>query len=675
MGRLGGPFLFEEPRLDMPRSIRDARAAWWLVALAAATFAAYLPGLSGGFLFDDYPNLAILGTSAPFSSADALLSFLTSGTADPIGRPLALLSFLANARDWPDNPGGFLRLNLFLHVLNAVLLYGLLRRLDEVLAPHRGRWIALLAAAAWALHPLFVSTVLYAVQREAMLPALFVFSSLIGYLEGRKRFLAGSGNAGLGLMACSLAAGTVLASASKANGILLPIFALVLEWTVLRSADAETPERAQKLRKAQRLLLWLPASVVVLYLLHFVWHWNTFLPSRGWSIGQRLMTQPRVLFDYLQLLAIPRSTSSGLFNDDYVVSSGWLTPAATLPAAIGIVGAIALAFGLRRRLPALSAAALFFFAGHLVESGPIPLELYFEHRNYLPAALLGWPLARALATWNIATSRKVALAIGLLTLLGLTTIQRASLWGQPERMAAVYLLTNPDSSRAQAVVAEAQIGAGRAEEARARLDAQWRAKPDDLQIAFNYANAACAVGGIDAAHLARLAATLRDARFGTRFINPWAREIADREPPCTGLGKDELETLLGETNKNPALDAAFHDEEIEPLLATLALRRGEPDAALRHFDASLRAYVAPNLAARQASELAEGGYYWHALRHLDHYAAWQHRAVQPGPGMPRVHAWLLRRQGYWPRELAILRRKLIIAASEPPVAAAREPHR
>jgi hypothetical protein len=33
--------------------------------------------------------------------------------------------------------------------------------------------------------------------------------------------------------------------------------------------------------------------------------------------------------------------------------------------------------------------------------------------------------------------------------------------------------------------------------------------------------------------------------------------------------------------------------------------------------------------------------------------------------MPRVHTWLLERQGYWPHELGELRRKLLVELATP----------
>src|SRR4051812_32137111 len=82
---------------------------------------AYWPGLSGGFLFDDFANLPSIGAYGPIDNATAFWRYVTSGAADPTGRPLALLSFLVDARSWPADPWPFKRTNVLLHLVNGLL--------------------------------------------------------------------------------------------------------------------------------------------------------------------------------------------------------------------------------------------------------------------------------------------------------------------------------------------------------------------------------------------------------------------------------------------------------------------------------------------------------------------------------------------------------------------------
>jgi protein O-mannosyl-transferase len=313
-------------------------------------------------------------------------------------------------------------------------------------------------------------------------------------------------------MLAGIGLGTLLAVLAKANGILLPLLALVLEATVLRAGDGASaatavapalvaaPAAGAAGAAGGGLPRALPPAL------------HDPIDVRSWTIAERLMTQPRVLLDYLQLLLVPRVLSTGLYNDAYVVSTGWLVPWTTLPAALAIAGLAAFAFAVRRRWPVLSAGLLFWFAGHLLESSVVPLELYFEHRNYLPALLLFWPLAHALVHWRVRWSVRGLAAAAMLALLAVTTWQRAQLWGQPERLAAVWALQNPGSPRSQATAAMDEMRSGRPDLAARRLEPLVAAAPAELQWVLNLADARCMAGGMDTATAGRV--THRDC--GTR---------------------------------------------------------------------------------------------------------------------------------------------------------------
>jgi protein O-mannosyl-transferase len=634
-----------------------------LALLLAATGLAYLPGLSGGFLFDDFINLDALGKRGAIDDWPALWRYLTSGAADPTGRPLALLSFLLDARDWPADPRPFLRTNLLLHLLNGVLLFALLRALGRHLdgAGPRTDWAAVLGAGIWLLHPLFVSTTLYIVQREAMLPATFVMIGLLAYVHGR-RLHATRPRTGAAWMLLGIGLSTLLAVLAKANGVLLPLLALVLEATVLRAGDGSSAEAvAHRLRRWRRLLLVLPALLIAAYLARYLLLLHDPIDVRSWTIAERLMTQPRVLLDYLQLLLVPRVLSTGLYNDAYVVSTGWLVPWTTLPAALAIVALGVAAFVFRRRWPVLSAGVLFWFAGHLLESSVVPLELYFEHRNYLPALLLAWPLARALVHWRVRWSMRALAAVAVLALLAATTWQRTQLWGQPERLAAVWAVQNPDSPRAQATAAMQEMRAERPDLASHRLAPVVAAAPTELQGVLNLADARCMAEGLDASTAARVSHALRHARHGQHLAWRWLDGMIDRTAPgaCPGVDATVLQQWIDALAANPAMASPGRQQDAAALAGRLALLMELPERALMHFDRGLAADPRPDTAAQQAAQLARHGHYAQALAHLEHYerlAAGSPTDV--GPGMPRLHRWVLERQGYWRNEFDALRRQL-----------------
>src|SRR5690606_470084 len=90
----------------------------------------------------------------------------------------------------PDS-WGYKYHNLLIHLLNGLLLFWLLQKLLPRLAPQitpeTTVAIAGLTVATWLLHPLLMSTVLYAVQRMAQLSALFTLAALLCYVFARRQ--------------------------------------------------------------------------------------------------------------------------------------------------------------------------------------------------------------------------------------------------------------------------------------------------------------------------------------------------------------------------------------------------------------------------------------------------------------------------------------------------------
>ena len=674
-----------------PDLARSLRFPTWLGlgALLLLAWFAYRPGLHGGFVFDDFVNLDALGATGRVDDWAAFWRYLTSGSADPTGRPLAMLSFLLDARDWPADPWPFLRSNILLHLANGALLFALLRqlgrrlqechpeakpkdllsipgtgkesgrafpRIESGIGMTRGDAAALLGAGLWLLHPLFASTTLYIVQREAMLAATFSLLGLLAWGHGRA-LLARAPRAGVAWMIGGIGVGTLLAMSCKANGALLPLLAWVLDATVYRR-DGETP-LAKRLRIA---LLVLPGLLLCGYVLSKLAQWSAPLDSRPWTIGQRVLTEPRVLLDYLRLLLVPRVLSNGVYNDGFAWSTGLLHPASTLPALLGVLALLAAGFALRARAPAVSAAVLFFFAGHLLESTTLPLELYFEHRNYLPAMLLGWPLARAVVRWQVPAAWRGALAAVLLALLAAITWQRAALWADQPRMAALWAATNPGSSRAIATQALFAMRAQRPELAMATLAEPWKRRPYDLQLALNYASAACMARALTPDDIAAVATALQHATEGDQLVYRWlgdALELA-QAGGCPGLDIDTAERWTRAALANPRLASMpGRRQDLHSVLGRIALARGDAGAALREFRSALDAWPTPDAAAQQSALLASSGHPAEGLALLDHYAAIAPlRKRAGGWNMPRVHEWVLERQGYWRNEFAELRRKM-----------------
>jgi tetratricopeptide (TPR) repeat protein len=132
------------------------------------------------------------------------------------------------------------------------------------------------------------------------------------------------------------------------------------------------------------------------------------------------LTEPRIIVFYLSQIFYPVADRLSLVHD-IEVSTGLFQPWKTLPAILFILGLTASATWQITKRPLFAFAVLFFLLNHIIESTIIPLELIFEHRNYLPSLFLFVPIAAGLK-WTIDyyAERKKAMAIlltGFITLL------------------------------------------------------------------------------------------------------------------------------------------------------------------------------------------------------------------------------------------------------------------
>lgn len=426
-------------------------AALALLGLCLLTALAYWPGLRGPWLFDDPANLDVVGQwrAGLIGWREAILS----NHSGPGGRPLSMASFVLSAAIGGYTPFAFKLGNLLLHLANGVLVFALLRQFahrDALL----GTWsltAPLAVAAMWMLHPLLVSTTLYAVQRMAMLSATFVLLALLAYLHGRQRVDAGQVRTGVFLMFVCMPLATLAAFFSKETGLLAPLMCGVLELGYCAPRGAARRPWPARIFLGLGVVLPCIAGAVLLALKpgRFIGGYA----NRSFTLPERSLTELRVLWDYVGSVLAPWGPRLSLFRDDYVLSTGLMTPLSTLVALLAWLAVITLAVALRRRVPAFSVGVGLFLVGHLLESTIFPLLIYFEHRNYLPAlgvlwaaaGLLAWAGARA-AVHMHGPRRVFGAAIMLVILaLGMATHARAIVWQDMARLLASSLHYHPDS--------------------------------------------------------------------------------------------------------------------------------------------------------------------------------------------------------------------------------------
>ncbi len=590
------------------------KIGWGLLLLCVAV--AYWPGLGGPFVFDDFATLEPLGNFGGISDWESFKAYVLGGTAGPTGRPLALVSFVADAQTWPSDAWPFKRSNLIIHMINGVLIGLLISKILAILDFERQdiRWIALLSAAAWLLHPFLVSTTLYVVQRMAQLSALFVIAGLLFYLKGRLLVLTRPHRAYL-IMSASVCLFTLIGVLAKENAILLPLLIGVLEWTVIAS-------RGEKLgvlsRRFTISFLIIPTTIIFTYLFYSAFSSDFFqaVPPRDFSLYERLLTQPRILFDYLQHWFVPSLYTTGVFQDHFIASKGLLSPYSTLLSLIFHAILLSFAVVYRTRRPLWSFSILFFYAGHLLESTVLNLELYFEHRNYLPACFLFVPVIAVLRQ-SISGRQFVMAMIGVLVVLAGFTRYSATVWKDFPGMVEASARKAPTSARAQADYAKDLFNAGRYEQALRILDEAIKNIPlDKPHLLLSRMTMLCHLGMLSEAEFDQTAKRISKTVYDPRLISIYNEFVTTATSgQCANLKLSDVRTMfMGMLDVKPDTDNwPERFAQIQYFAGFVDAHDGEPARAVEAFAAAIESSPSAYRALNMAKVLATNSYFDEAL--------------------------------------------------------------
>ena len=545
---------------------------WCLLVLAVIVSAiVYWPGLTGGWVFDDYPNIvdnSAIHITPGHSTLVAWVNAALSSPASFLHRPLASITFALNWMAGDGNPWPFKFTNIVIHLINGVLVFVMLRVLLRLLvlrntppsrfaAPPFARGggegsagaiasappsnemgtegdgppvindtaatrLALIVSAAWMLLPINLMAVLYVVQRMESLCQIFVLAGLWAYLHGRWMMLTATDarrdRRGFTLAVSGIVLGALLGLTSKEAAVLLPVFAFLAEWIVLRFArvrvnnppplrgsvtrsaltaalHSEDGDRSAKTRavpplsegrgiegdarsehavytpsprasgatpfasegETDRRIRW--TFVFTLFIpavLGFIWLLRVALRPSTWSgrdftLAQRLLTEPRVLVDYLHWTLLPNPMVLSLYHDEIVKSTGLLTPWTTLGAMLLLAALVVIAVWLRNRRPLVSLGIGWFFAAQLLTATIVPLELVYEQRMYFASIGVLLAIGSLLLglRWKIALPllRGFLVAVALLWFAVATNL-RAQEWSNPIRLAVAEANRHPESPRA-----------------------------------------------------------------------------------------------------------------------------------------------------------------------------------------------------------------------------------
>jgi Tfp pilus assembly protein PilF len=396
---------------------------------------------------------------------------------DKLYRPIAGITFALNFFISGTDPFSYHLVNLFIHWLSSVFLFLFLYETLNLPSLNNkyassAYSIALLSAVFWAVNPVQTQSVTYIVQRMTSLAGLFYIMSMFFYvkartaLDGKARYLYGA--------LCFTA--FVLAFGSKENAALLPLSILLYEGIIVQ-ADV-----GPWIRRNKTYVLVALGIILILGILYAQYRRGGLLfflkdyEERPFTLAQRLLTQPRVLFFYLSLIFYPLPGRLSIAHS-FDVSTSLFDPWITFFVILSMAGAVILAVLFSRKYRIFSFSFLFFLVNHLLESSLLPLELVFEHRNYIPSMVAFVPIAIGICVLfgryaNAPAMRGILAAFIVLLFVGLghATYLRNFDWRSEQALWADAATKAPDQFRPHHNLGVAYQKQGRLQDAIAEFE-------------------------------------------------------------------------------------------------------------------------------------------------------------------------------------------------------------
>ena len=352
-----------------------------MILMPILVLALYWNSLDVPFHYDDHQNIKI-NTNIHLTelSFDQLKHCWNS-----TNRPVAMVSFALNYYFGGLNVTGFHAVNILIHIIAAIFLY--LFILNTLKLPTireknftHAQYIAILSTLLWVTSPLHTQAVTYIVQRMTSMSAMFFIMAMYFYLKARTS--AGK-KAKAVCFSLSLVSG-LLAMGSKENAYMLPCVFFIYDFFLIQGLTRENT-----LRFVKWTCMFLPFGIF------FAFKVYTGFDQYGeyfFTLKERLLTEPRIIFLYISLLIFPDSNRLTLFHDiplSHSLTDPFTTGLSILAVALLVVGSLIFS----RRWPLICFCVLFFFINHVIESSFLPLHLMFEHRVYLPSMLFFLPVS------------------------------------------------------------------------------------------------------------------------------------------------------------------------------------------------------------------------------------------------------------------------------------------
>ena len=432
------------------RYVRSALLLFLLLAIVAV----YKPGLNGPFVLDDATNIP--QTSIDYLTLESISRVATDNTSGIFGRPIPVATFALNHYFGDGTPYAFKLTNVVIHIFNTVLVFIFAHLLLKITSKEshrtaRSRLFAstLIISALWALHPYQVSTVLYSVQRMTMLMTTFSILAIICYLNARFEYSNSTRN--FFFYTASTLIFSILACLSKENGVLVILYIGIIELLIRKNKSYFNQTKTEN-RLSIGLLAFIGLGILA-GLAYFILNIESLLSSyqiRDFSLSQRLATEGSVLVLYLKNILIPNISNMNLYWDDFLIIS--FSSTIFLKSISILLAFLAIAMLLRKKIPLFTFGIFFYFLSHTLESTFIPLELAFEHRNYIGTIGLSMAVVSVFTHFLVKPDFKTIksiCAVLTLALLSFQTYSRSVEWSDDLVLNSLAVENNPSSERAK----------------------------------------------------------------------------------------------------------------------------------------------------------------------------------------------------------------------------------
>jgi protein O-mannosyl-transferase len=271
---------------DKPHAAASRTVVYLAAAIVLATLISFLPVFQCGFTNLDDQYYVINNPDIRSLSFDHIASVFSRAYVGNY-QPLSMLSYTVDYMLSALHPLGYHITSIFLHLLNTLLVFILLRRLASNIS------VAVFASLLFGLHPLHVESVAWISERKDVLYAFFFIAGLISYSSfmksGKRRYYGLT----IILFICSCL--------SKAMAVSFPLVLLLLEYLNARSIRS-----IPVMNKIPFFIISIAFGVVAL-LAQRVEGASAFIESThgAYSIAQRFFFINYSLFFYIYKMLIP----------------------------------------------------------------------------------------------------------------------------------------------------------------------------------------------------------------------------------------------------------------------------------------------------------------------------------------------------------------------------------